>query len=242
MSMSDAEYVYRQDLRDKKITSYGAFHKKRGAKSKKCNFPSDYLTKKEKKKLNSEITTYDMSKFYAYDEFKKLPPDIQVEYLNTLIKKYDITVVTVAKEVFGVSSDAIRQMLVKSNVYNSLYRRPHFRPRKEDIERFQNDIFKARMVNFVGGTNAKKLDDVEKNAEETPVDINSVTMKDDDQPAPSIKKPADIIPQANLRETKITMEGFDLDTFNFLAKKYSGQEVEVRIKVVPKSHICTLSE
>lgn len=228
MLMSDAEYVYRQDLRDKKITSYGAFHKKRGAKSKKCNFPSDYLTKKEKKKLNSEITTYDMSKFYAYDEFKKLPPDIQVEYLNTLIKKYDITVVTVAKEVFGVSSDAIRQMLVKSNVYNGLYRRPHFRPRKEDIERFQNDIFKARMVNFMGGTNAKKLDDVEKNAEEVPIVVK--------------EKPADVIPQANLRETRIAMEGFDLDTFNFLAKKYSGQEVEVRIKVVPKSHICVLSE
>lgn len=231
MLMSDAEYVYRQDLRDKKITSYGAFHKKRGAKSKKCNFPSDYLTKKEKKKLNSEITTYDMSKFCTYDEFKKLPPDIQVEYLNTLIKKYDITVVTVAKEVFGVSSDTIRQMLVKSNVYNSLYRRPHFRPRKEDIERFQNDIFQAR-----------KWDGIEKNAEETPVNINSVIMKDNDQPAPSIKKPANVIPQANLRETKITMEGFDLDTFNFLAKKYSGQEVEVRIKVVPKSHICALSE
>lgn len=224
MRMSDAEYVYRQDLREKKITSYGAFHKKRGAKSKKCIFPSDYLTKKEKKKLNSEITTWDMSKFYAYDEFKKLPPDIQVEYLNKLIKKYDITVVTVAKEVFGVSSDAIRQMLVKSNVYNSLYRRPHFRPRKEDIERFQNDIFQAR------------------NPEELPVKVEDVTMKDDDQPAPSIKKPAEIVPQANLRETKISMEGFDLDTFNFLAKKYAGQEVEVRIKVVPKSHICTLSE
>lgn len=231
MLMSDAEYVYRQDLRDKKIISYGAFHKKRGAKSKKCNFPSDYLTKKEKKKLNSEITTYDMSKFYAYDEFKKLPPDIQVEYLNGLIKKYDVTVVTVAKEVFGVSSDAIRQMLVKSNVYNGLYRRPHFRPRKEDIERFQNDIFQAR-----------KWDGIEKNAEETPVNLDSVIMKDDDQTVPSIKKPADVIPQANLRETKISMEGFDLDTFNFLAKKYSGQEVEVRIKVIPKSRICTLSE
>ena len=217
MLMSDAEYVYRQDLRDKKITSYGAFHKKRGAKSKKCNFPSDYLTKKEKKKLNSEITTYDMSKFYAYDEFKKLPPDIQVEYLNTLIKKYDITVVTVAKEVFGVSSDAIRQMLAKSNVYNGLYRRPHFSPKKEDIARFQNDIFKAR-----------KWDGVEKNAEEVPIVVK--------------EKPADVIPQANLRETEISMEGFDLDTFNFLAKKYSGQEVEVRIKVVPKSHICVLSE
>lgn len=168
MLMPDAEYVYRQDLRDKKITSYGAFHKKRGAKSKKCNFPSDYLSKKEKKKLNSEITTYDMSKFCTYDEFKKLPPDIQVEYLNTLIKKYDITVVTVAKEVFGVSSDAIRQMLVKSNVYNGLHRRPHFRPRKEDIERFQNDIFQAR-----------KFDGVEKNAEETP-EIFKVAMHSDD--------------------------------------------------------------
>lgn len=217
MLMSDAEYVYRQDLRDKKITSYGAFHKKRGAKSKKCNFPSDYLSKKEKKKLNSEITTYDMSKFCTYDEFKKLPPDIQVEYLNTLIKKYDITVVTVAKEVFGVTSDAIRQMLVKSNVYNGLYRRPHFRPRKEDIERFQNDIFQAR-----------KLDGVEKNAEEVPIVAK--------------EKPSEIVPQANLRETKISMEGFDLDTFNFLAKKYSGQEVEVRIKVVPKSHVCVLNE
>ena len=46
MRLSDEEYVFRKDIQEKKSIGRGAFHKKNGSKSKKCNFPSDYMTKK----------------------------------------------------------------------------------------------------------------------------------------------------------------------------------------------------
>ena len=51
--MKDAEYVFRKDIQDKKSIGRGAFHKKTGSKSKKCTLPSDYLSGKEKKALNT---------------------------------------------------------------------------------------------------------------------------------------------------------------------------------------------
>lgn len=232
MWMPDAEYVYRQDVHDKKVTSYGAFHKKHGAKSKKCNFPSDYLTNKEKKKLNSEITTYDMSKFYTWEEFKQLPPDIQVEYLNGLIKKYDVSMSIVAKKLFNIVPTSLRKDLLKHDVYSKVFIRNHFHPKAEDIERFQNDIYQTR-----------KMKIIETTSEETNVDIEEPVVKTKkEEIVTETPKSTKSIPSANLRETKITLDGFDLETFSFLADKYAGQEVEVKIKVIPKPHICMLSE
>lgn len=87
--MTDAEFVFKEDIRERKQMKSGAMHKKNGSKSKKCTLPSDYLTTKKKKKLNGPVTTINMSKPYNdWKEFLGFPKDLQAEYINGLIKNY----------------------------------------------------------------------------------------------------------------------------------------------------------
>ena len=99
--LSDAEYVLQQDIKEKKSAGRGAFHKKGGSKSKKCNFPSDYMTKKEKMAMNGPVMSYDPNKFYEMKEFKKLPMEYQVKYINSLLLRYDCGLKAIAEVVFN---------------------------------------------------------------------------------------------------------------------------------------------
>ena len=46
--MTDAEYLFRQTSKERKRNGIGDFHKKRGG-GKVVRFPSDHLSRKEKK-------------------------------------------------------------------------------------------------------------------------------------------------------------------------------------------------
>lgn len=105
--MSDEEFIYRQDIKEKKATGRGAFHKKGGSKSKKCNFPSDYMTRKEKQALNGEVMSYNPNKFYSYAEFKQLPMEYQVKYVNSLMDKYQIGLSNISEVLFGLSKSGL---------------------------------------------------------------------------------------------------------------------------------------
>jgi len=99
--MKDEEFIFRQEVREKKRIGAGAFHKKNGSKSKKCTLPSDRLTRKEKEKLNGECKSWNLKAFYSWDEFKCMPDDIQLEYVNSLINRYDCGLTTISKVLFG---------------------------------------------------------------------------------------------------------------------------------------------
>lgn len=113
--MSDEEFVYRQDIKEKKATGRGAFHKKGGSKSKKCNFPSDYMTRKEKLALNGEVMSYNPNKFYEWAEFKKLPMEYQVKYVNSLMDKYQIGLSNVSTTLFGLSKSGLYAWFSRNN-------------------------------------------------------------------------------------------------------------------------------
>ena len=98
--MKDEEFIFRQEVREKKRIGAGAFHKKNGSKSKKCTLPSDRLTRKEKEKLNGECKSWNLKAFYSWDEFKRMPSDIQLEYVNSLINRYDCGLTTISKILF----------------------------------------------------------------------------------------------------------------------------------------------
>lgn len=105
--MSDEEFVYQQDIKEKKATGRGAFYKKGGSKSKKCNFPSDYMTRKEKQALNGEVMSYNPNKFYSYAEFKQLPMEYQVKYVNSLMDKYQVGLSNISEVLFGLSKGGL---------------------------------------------------------------------------------------------------------------------------------------
>lgn len=113
--LSDEEYIYRQDIKEKKATGRGIYHKKNGSKSKKCTLPSDYMTKKEREAMNGEVMSYNPNKFYSYAEFKQFPMEYQIKYINSLLTRYNCSFAAIAKYVFQISNEGLRNHFTKQN-------------------------------------------------------------------------------------------------------------------------------
>ncbi len=102
--MRDEEYVFRQDVREKKITAQSA--RKRVGKTRKVTLPMDYLTKKELKATNGDVKTFNLSRPMKWDEFRSMPNDLQAAYIKALREKFNVTNVALAK-MFGVSKQTV---------------------------------------------------------------------------------------------------------------------------------------
>ena len=76
--MTDAAYVFNQEVRERSRIKQGAHHKKNGSKSKKCTLPSDYMTTRQKNKMNGATMTLKMNEpCHNWKEFKRLSTDVQ---------------------------------------------------------------------------------------------------------------------------------------------------------------------
>lgn len=107
--MNDFDY----DVLQKKRIASGAKHIKRGSRSKKCTLPSDYLTAKERKGLNGVVETYNLSVPMKWKDFRELPNDLQQEYMDGLLRRYDLRQWMVA-DMFGIS-DVTFSLYCKNN-------------------------------------------------------------------------------------------------------------------------------
>lgn len=202
--MNDIEYLLKQDIREKKSIGRGIYAKKNGCKSKKCTLPSDYMTNKEKKKMNSEVESYSLKKFYSYEEFKTLPLSIQCDYLNRLMNKYEIGLCNIAKEQFQISSNGLRTHTVKNGYFEKLSSRLRgWRTSKEALDVYRRDLLTA-----------VKSENADKNSAQTETALD--------------EKQNYICP---LAAASITTLGFDQEVFDWLTMKYKGRNVHVTISV-----------
>ena len=240
--MTDEEYVFHQDVRQKKRISYGAFHKKNGARSKKCNFPSDYMTKKELLKMNSEPITYDLKKFYTYEEFKKFPNDIAAQYIQRLTDTYHVGSNAIGTHLFGLYAGCLETYLrahliydrIKWNGFTGAKARVYVAQFKHDIELAREDT--------------EIVEVVEEPKAETPIDISVEEQKEEPVAAKeeiqtrrrhsgtyTSKEPEECpIPkpkQGRILKTSMIFDGFDMETFLFLSKRYEGQDIIVELNI-----------
>lgn len=86
--MTDEEYLFRQTSAERKRNGRGDFNKKRKG-GRFVRLPSDNLTAKEKRAMNSEVTNYNMNVPVAWAEFKKWPQDLACEYIQRLEEAYN---------------------------------------------------------------------------------------------------------------------------------------------------------
>lgn len=107
--MNDAEFVFNQDIAEKKKTGTGAYHKYRGG-GKYVKMPSDNLSRKEKEALNGEVTTYELNKPMVWKEYKAMPRTIQKEYCEGLMRKFNVGPLAMSK-MFGVTDGAVTREL-----------------------------------------------------------------------------------------------------------------------------------
>lgn len=105
--MDDARYSFVSDVKERKNIARSARNKKCGSKTKYVGLPHDKMTRKQWEKKNTDIYTFNMSKPSTWLEFKSVPKDIQVEYINNLIEKYGVTTGAIAR-MMGVSGQTVR--------------------------------------------------------------------------------------------------------------------------------------
>ena len=105
--MTDERWVFTQDIRDKKKTARSASKTNRKGKGP-VKLPSDYLTRKELKKMNGEIMNYNLSQAVNWPSFKFWPKDIQQEYLDKINDTYHATFLDLER-VFKTSVTTIRR-------------------------------------------------------------------------------------------------------------------------------------
>lgn len=130
--MSDFEY----DCHQKKVIANSARHRKNGSKSKKCTLPSDKLTQKQWKERCGPVLSYNLNKPMSWDDFKRLPTNVQAEYITNLQNKYGATAVDIAA-MFDVQPLTVRRH-VETNGVNVTFPRGHSMSaaRRQDWEAF----------------------------------------------------------------------------------------------------------
>ena len=109
--MNDFDY----DVYQKKVIARGAYHRKCGAKSKRCTLPSDNLTKKELCALNGEIKTYNIHQRMPWEQFKEIPNDIAAEHIKYLVDTFGVNLSAFA-EALGVSHVTVSRHLKERGI------------------------------------------------------------------------------------------------------------------------------
>jgi len=222
MWLSDEEYVYRQDIKEKKSAGRGAFHKKNGSKSKKCKFPSDYLTKKEKMAMNGECVSYDMKKFYTYAEFKTFPDDIQLKYINGLINRYNVTVSAIAEDLFHITPTGFYKHLKKKDLTQYINKAPNGKS-SVAIEG------RARLMIAIENSSKPKEETIPEFVIEEPAAPEPIPEKI--TPEPVVDEPAEPRVFANFRSMRIEMNDWDSDILDFLRTRFAGGDYRITITV-----------
>lgn len=169
--MTDEEYIFRTDTAEKKRTARGSFNRRTHAgKGGRVKMPSDYMTKKERDKMNGEVQSYNLAKPMKWEQFKLLPDDIKREYITKIVRKYD------------PQQSAISQMLnVTPNTLYMLCKRLGITFRHSGCDKSRNDAFWA----WVNGTN-EVMQDVSE--EPSPASGNAAPVEPTVEPAKEPKK------------------------------------------------------
>lgn len=118
--MTNEEYVFQQTNKERAILKRSAAHKINGSKSRKCKLGVDYMSKKEIEKQHGPVESWNLNKFYSYQEFKFMPDDIQIEYLNHLIEKYHVGLQSISLYVFGLSATALSTYLSRKEILDKI--------------------------------------------------------------------------------------------------------------------------
>ena len=109
--MSEITDMFYDECADRKRTARGAFNKRtHNGKRGGVKFPSDYLSKKEKSKMNGEIKVYKMNEPITYAEFKEYPDDLKKQYVNNLREKFDVSDTAIA-EMMGINKRTLNRLL-----------------------------------------------------------------------------------------------------------------------------------
>jgi len=135
--MTDEEYIFKQDVREKAITARSS-HKVGSARRRKCSFSTDHMTKKEWEKMNGPVYRITPGEAMPWASFKALPETLQKKYIECILEKYKVGPNAIAR-MFGISKPYCGERLRKLGFTFSGHTTP------SETERFLTDYKLAQV-------------------------------------------------------------------------------------------------
>lgn len=111
------------------------------------------MSQKEIDKKHGPVSSWNMTHFYSWDEFKQMPPDIQVEWVNYVMDKYNVGLSNISKDVFGRTHTALGEHLRKYGLDTKL----HTRKRGLTVHPQDLDNFRDAVLEFWEGPKEKPV-------------------------------------------------------------------------------------
>ena len=128
--MSDAEYLFRESIKEKKGMVSGAHH------TKKNGTPRDLdVSSREYKKKCGQVKKFAMNMPMKLEEFKSLPEDLQREYIDRLLNVFHMSREIISK-MFGCSYPTVANIIKKSGVKYSGTRSTRYKEYHDDWKNF----------------------------------------------------------------------------------------------------------
>ena len=160
------------------------------------------MTEKQRKELNGEMVSWNLNCFFTWEQFKALPDDIQVEWLNHMSEKYGCGFTSVAKLVLNTPTSTIQAYLKRKGTLDQIERKKQRATKeiRQGLVRLRDDLAAERGEAIDASTAA----------------------------GVAIGKPAETPP---ITAARLELNRFDFDAFKVLANIFSGKDVCVRIEV-----------
>lgn len=131
--MDDAKYLFLSDSKEKKDIARSARKK---VTHTGCTLPSDYLSAKQKRKLNGEVFSVNIKKPMKYAAFKLLPRDIQQQYLDFVTSEFSCGQRDFAMDILGVHDYTLHRYIVKVGLRSPWKQGKHYKLKKNKWAKF----------------------------------------------------------------------------------------------------------
>ena len=114
--MPDEQYVMISDSIEKKKIAHSSHNRKTHCgKGGRVKFPSDYLSKKELKAMNSDVKSYNLNKPMIWEEFRRMPQDLQIMYIKKLRNEFGVPDIVLSKSM-GVCKSSFSKAMKDLNL------------------------------------------------------------------------------------------------------------------------------
>lgn len=116
--------------------------------------------------MNGEVMSYDPRKWYTWEEFRKLKLEWQVNYVNSLITRYNCSCAGICQYVLGIGRTALSNHFRKAGQLEFINNRDaHWRTTAAGDQKLKEDVEAARAIQ--NGSNIAK-DIIEEAKEDEP--------------------------------------------------------------------------
>lgn len=139
--MNEVRESYNETQKERSQVARSAFNKGNGSATSPLG--KKPLTNKEIEEKHGPVKTYTLDDFLSFQEFREMPKDWQVSYINHLQDKYDIGLAQINRDLFGQrDNNVLRSHLKMRGIIGQV--NPNKARGKTGLNQFRDDILAYR--------------------------------------------------------------------------------------------------